>query len=444
MNKLIIFVNDVVKPFLQQKERQRFLTGALSAFILQIFGVGGAYLIQVLLANWMDGAEFGSYIYTYNWANLLAIFGGLGLTLSVLKFVPDYIANNDWGRLRGAILAFSIIVVVGSIGISTLAYIMFSLFPPKDILLITLLLGLLMIPLVALSVLYTEILRGMDFIIFAYAPLSVGQHILLIIFAGGVFYALNNLFSYQVVMLWGIVLSLIVLFQIITILHKLPIESRGVSRIYELKEWMQTSLPMLFIRGASVLMDRIDILMVGFLLGAVPTGIYAVASRTANLTSFALSAVNAVTAPRISPLYNQGKMDELERIAKRATIISMSVSLVFFIGLVLAADLLLSFFGPEFLVGKQILIILGVAQLINASVGPVGFLMHLTNHQNISGRIYGISVVLNCVLNLLFIQGLNMGIEGAAWGTAITLVFQNLWMLWAVRQNLNINPLPFG
>lgn len=207
---------------------------------------------------------------------------------------------------------------------------------------------------------------------------------------------------------------------------------------------MQTSLPMLFIRGASVLMDRIDILMVGFLLGAVPTGIYAVASRTANLTSFALSAVNAVTAPRISPLYNQDKMDELERIAKRATIISMSVSLVFFIGLVLAADLLLSFFGPEFLVGKQILIILGVAQLINASVGPVGFLMHLTNHQNISGRIYGISVVLNCVLNLLFIQGLNMGIEGAAWGTAITIVFQNLWMLWAVRQNLNINPLPFG
>lgn len=444
MSRIITFINNTIAQVLKQDEKRRFFAGAFNVFVLQIIGVAGAYILQALLANWMSGTDFGSYIYTYNWANLLAVFGGFGLTLSVLKFVPDYLDQAEWGRLKGVIFTFSVSVVLGSLLVGILAIIFFYLFPPQDIHQMTLLVGLLMTPLVGLSVLYMEILRGMDVIFFAYAPLRVGQHVLLIVSASIVFIVFKDLVSFQVILLWGLVLLLIVLFQTVIIFRRMPNESKQVKRVYEVKHWFRTSLPMLLIRGASVLMDRVDILMVGMLLGAVPTGIYAVASRTAGFTSFALTAVNAVTAPRISPLYNQGKMEELEQIAKRATILSLGISFIVFIVLVILSDFLLSIFGPEFRAGKQILIILGIAQLINAAVGPVGFLMHLTNHQVTSGKIYGVSVFINIGLNLIFIRGFNMGIEGAAWGTAITLVIQNLWMLSEVRKNLNINPLPIG
>ncbi len=148
MSRIMTSINNTIAQILNQREKRRFFAGAFNVFILQIMGVGGAYVIQALLANWMSGTDFGSYIYTYSWVNLLAVFGGFGLTLSVLKFVPHYLDQADWGRLKGIIFTFSISVLLGSLLVGLLASIFFYLFPPQDIHQITLLAGLLMTPLV--------------------------------------------------------------------------------------------------------------------------------------------------------------------------------------------------------------------------------------------------------------------------------------------------------
>lgn len=423
-------------------EQRRFLWGAASVFIIQIGGVGSAYIFQALLARWMSAAPFGDYIYAYNLARLLAFFGTVGLTLSVLKFIPDYLASKDWARLHGTINAFSIITIVASLVLGIAAIIILSIFPPSDVDLTTLNIGLLLTPLIALTALYVEMLRSIGSVINAYAPLNIGQNVLMIVFAGGFSLVTGGLLNVQAIALLGIVLLLIAIYQIAMIFRGLPPMAKGVKAAYDVGTWVRVSLPMLLIRGFQVIMERMDIVVIGFMLGAVEVGIYNVASRGANLLSFSLSAVSAITAPRMSPLYNEGRLEELERIVKRAALLSLVISGVFFVGLVIFANFLLSIFGDDFLVGRNTMVILAIGQLVNAFAGQGGYLLHLTGHQNISGRIYFVSMIMNIVLNIVLIP--IYGYEGAALGTSLTAIVQNVWVYFEIRRRLHINPLPIG
>lgn len=442
MSQLSTMFEKVMTTLRTPGETRKFLTGAGSVFILQIMGVAAAFIMQAFLARVMSQKFFGDYTFAYNQARLLAYFGTVGLTLSVLKFVPDYIASKDWARLRGTINAFSIITVVASFALGIAAIIVFAIFPPSDVDLTTLNIGLLLTPLIALTALYVEMLRSMGSVVKAYAPLNVGQNVLMIVFAGGFTLISGGLLNVQAIALLGLVLLLIAIYQIAMIMRGLPPMAKGVKAAYDVGTWIRVSLPMLLIRGFQVIMERVDIVVIGFMLGAVEVGIYNVASRGANLLSFSLSAVSAITAPRMSPLYNEGRLEELERIVKRAALLSLAISGLFFIGLVIFANLLLSIFGEEYLVGRNTLMILAIGQLVNAFAGQGGYLLHLTGHQNISGRIYFVSMIMNIVLNIVLIP--IYGYEGAALGTAFTAIVQNVWIYIEVRRRLHINPLPIG
>jgi len=421
-------------------EQRKFITGAGSVFILQIVGVAAAFVMQAFLARVMTPKEFGDYSYAYNQARLLAYFGSVGLTLSVLKFVPDYLASKNWAKLRGVINAFTIVTILASLALGIAGIIIFAIFPPSNIDMTTLSIGLLLTPLIALTSLYVEVLRSMGHVVKAYGPLNVGQNVGMIVFAGAFTVISGGLMNMQAISLLGVTLLLIAAYQLFSILQGMPKQSRGVKPEYDLRTWVVTSLPMLLIQGFQVIMERVDIVIIGFMLGAVPVGIYNVASRGANLLSFSLSAVSAITAPRMSPLYNEGKLEELERIVQRAALISLAISSVFFIGLVIFAGFLLSLFGEEYIIGRNTLMILAVGQLVNAFAGQGGYLLHLTGHQNISGRIFGISMVFNVVGNIALIP--IFGYEGAALATAATAILQNTWIYIEVRRRLHINPLP--
>jgi len=443
MSQMSVVFEKVMTILRTPGEQRKFLTGAASVFIIQIAGVGSAYVLQVLLARWMGAEPFGDYIYAYNWARLLAAFGGVGLTLSVLKFLPDYIAEKDWGRLRGLINAFSTIVFGASSLLAAGALLLFIAFPPQDVDATTLYIGLLTTPLFALTLLFVEMIRGMGHVRLAYTPLSFGQNALMIVAAGLTLLLTGTLTNVIAISLLGGVTLGIVVFQVITILRKLPIVARGAKAVYEVKHWLRTSFPMLLIQSFDIIMDRVDVLIVGLVLGAVPTAIYAVASRSAALAIFPLVAVNSMTAQRISPLYNAGRMGELSQLVKRATALSIVGTLVICAGLIVLSYPLLFIFGEEFVVGQRTLIILVIGQFMNAATGPVSYLLSMTGHQKVNGRIYGIVLAVNITLNLSFLTFTDLGIEGVAIATASAIALRNVILYFEVRRRLNISTLPF-
>ncbi len=87
---------------------------SLMAIVLQIAGVLLAYLVEVLLAQWMGRKEYGIYAYVISWSLLLAIPAGLGLPRAVLRFICEYKVKEEWGLFRGLLLSsWQLTVAVG-------------------------------------------------------------------------------------------------------------------------------------------------------------------------------------------------------------------------------------------------------------------------------------------------------------------------------------------
>jgi O-antigen/teichoic acid export membrane protein len=105
-------------------------------------------------------------------------------------------------------------------------------------------------------------------------------------------------------------------------------------------------------------------------------------------------------------------------------------------------EIVLGLFGQEFIGAYDALIILAVGQTINALAGSVGFLLTMTQYQQIAVIVIGVSTLLNIGLNAIMIP--KWGIEGSAFATAISVVFWNVTLFFFVVKKINVNASIFS
>ncbi len=412
------------------------------AFVLQ---TGGAMLIygsQVLLARWLGAASFGDYAYASGWTQLLAVFGALGMSLCMLKFLPEYVAAHDWPHVKGVLRAFRLIALgVGGVLGGAVA-LTFAAVSPAHVNLAVLTVGLVGVPFFALKNVQMDALRSLDDVTTAYGLPYIVQPMLLIVGVGVLYTLRGSLTALQGVLVLLGALLIVSALQAWVLRRRIGARLRDVRPAYALRDWLRTALPLLVVDGATIAMSRVDLLIVGLTLSAAQTGVYAAVARAASLVSFVLYAVNAVTAPRIAPLYRAGDRAGLQRLVTLATALSLSLALGMALGMIAFAGPLLHLFGAEFVRGREALIILTLGHFANAASGPVNELLHLTVHQRASSVIALGGVVLSVALNMALIP--RWGIEGAAVGTALAMVAQNVTLYVFVRRKLGINTLAFG
>ena len=425
----------------QQDMLATLARGAGIAFVIQATGTGLRYLTQVLLARWMGASEYGVYAYAFTWANLLSVFATLGFTTGVLRFVPEYLTKRDWAHLRGLIrrvrqLVFLAGIVLAAVGGLVL---LFLRSPQMDV--SALLLGMGLVPLLALMSVQTEMVRGTQRIALAYAPPMLLQPVLALGTAFFVLKALGALTGVATIGAFTLAVLVVLAVQSRGLIRVLPREALLAPPSYETSGWLRVSLPLLLVSGSLIVLNQADILMIGFFLGPREAGIYTAATKTAALVSFVLVAVNAIAAPMISELHAKGDREKLQEMVSAAARWMFWPSLGVTLGLVLFGGAVLGFFGAEFSEGYLALVLLALGQLVNASVGPVGYLMSLTGHQDLSARVYGLSALVNVGLNALLIP--IWGLLGAAVATMVAMVLWNVWLYGLVGRLLGIRPLAF-
>ena len=191
-----------------------------------------------------------------------------------------------------------------------------------------------------------------------------------------------------------------------------------------------------------VVIQRSDLILVGAMVGTEEAGIYNAATRTAALVSFILSAVNAIVAPTIAKLYAEEKHEALKKLARKVAQFVFWPTLLISIVLAAGSGFILSLFGSEFVEGRPILIILILGQLTNASVGSVGYFMNMTGHQDQSAKVFGVSAIINILLNIIGIYF--FGAIGAAIATAVSMVIWNVWLYRLVKDILDIDSSIFS
>lgn len=172
-----------------------------------------------------------------------------------------------------------------------------------------------------------------------------------------------------------------------------------------------------------VLLNKIDIIMLGVMLEDYEVGLYAAAYSLAFLVLVVLQVINLVIAPEIAAAHANSDETKVKKLLFRSCWIGGGMALPLFIGLFFFPSFLLSFFGDQFVEGKIALQLLATGMLINALFGSVGSYLMMSGHERLFAWIMLLATFLSVVL-LIFLIPI-YGINGAAFVVSLTMLLWN-------------------
>ena len=414
-----------------------FARGVSLTFLIQIAGVVLAYSLNVLLARWMGASEYGVYTYVFSWAMLLSTPAGLGLNTAVLRFIPQYRAEEKPGLLLGMATQSRRLTLGAGALIALTGCAVAALFASPDYA-VPLVIGLWTIPLIALMYLYQGTSRALRRVVVAFAPPLVMRPLLLIGGSFALFVAFGQIDSRQVLAVAVVGLVIVVLFQGLALRGDLSSETKDVRPERHSREWLGVAAPLLVSSGLGMLMAQTGVLVLGSVGSPREVGLYGAALKTAMLTSLIITAVNTFTAPMFASLRSQDRMDELQRLLSRAAHMMFWPSLALAVVMVGFSGLVLGLFGEEFVAARAAMIVLIAGQLVAAGAGTVGQLTDLTGYQRQGAWVRGWTTLVCVLLSVALIPF--YGILGAAVASSLSLALKNVWLHRLATRNLGLRP----
>ena len=158
------------------------LRGAGLVVIIRVLASAVGFASVVLLARWMGSSQYGLYSFAIAAMILLAYPSTLGFPGAAVRFVAQHAAEDDWQHVVGFMkmsswLAFGVGLLVAGLGIGVVLVFRSQLDPGYVAPTILALAG---IPIVALSIVRSEAIRGLGWVALAWAPLQLGQPVLLL------------------------------------------------------------------------------------------------------------------------------------------------------------------------------------------------------------------------------------------------------------------------
>lgn len=198
------------------------------------------------------------------------------------------------------------------------------------------------------------------------------------------------------------------------------------------KSILRKGFPLLLISSGGLLMAWTDVIILGIFESEASIGIYTAASKVALVTSLLLVSINAIVAPKFSHLYSTGKLDILEKLAKQTTRLVTFLIIVPTAIFLVYPETILSIFGPGFVKGDNVLMILTLGQFVNVACGSVGYMLVMTNNEFTMRNIILGAALVNVALSLVLVA--TMGMVGVAISTAVSIALWNILALLFVRK----------
>jgi len=191
----------------------------------------------------------------------------------------------------------------------------------------------------------------------------------------------------------------------------------------ELRRFYNHATPIALSSIGKIFQNRVDIVLVGFLLTATSTGIYNVVLVLVAITWIPLRSFNQLLPPVASDLYSSGRQSVLSAVYTAVTRLLFTVVLPLVSVLVVFGREILAIFGPEYVAGYVPLVIYLAGVIVGSAVGATGWLLMMTDHQYLRMILDWLLAGTNVVLTYLFV--LEFGLAGAALGTSVAYAVQN-------------------
>lgn len=395
--------------------------------------VKGLYLISqfgtnVILARILGPGDFGRYAMVLAIVSMIAIAAQLGFPQSIVRLVAVYKVESRYSLLRGLLVRSVQTVSIASlllILISALLVVKFGVGGQTDSRLI--LIGLILIPLLALTEVVSCALQGMGHVILGQLPSQVIRSVALISFVGiGYFFFSSFGPVYALTAnVGGAFFALISGFFILR--DQFTKKFGGTVAETDMKVWVAQAIPFFFLTSAQVIAYQIDVILIAGLADHEQVGLYRVSVQIAESLAVVLMAVTVILAPRLAQLHAVGDWVGIQRLLVLAHRFAILALLPLALTVGLWSDVLLTtLFGRQYEPAAVSLVILVVGKLLSAPICFVGLALCMFGMAKLAILATVMTAGTCIVLNILLIP--KIGIVGAAVAAGFGGVFVNLIM----------------
>jgi O-antigen/teichoic acid export membrane protein len=407
------------------------------AFGIRIFSAVIAFVSQVLLARWMGSFEYGIFVLVWTTMIIAGNLACLGFHTSIIRFIPEFRAKHMMEELRGILVASRVFVLIASTLIAGAGALGIWLLSPhvETYYVVPFILGVICMPMIALSDLLQGISRANAWAFSALSPTYITRPVLILACMAGAL-----LLGYEANAVTAVIAAILATYattiaQLVSVTTRVDRRvPRGPIRVH-LWTWFAISLPIFLVESFFFLLTNADVLMVGFFMDPDSVAVYFAAVKTLALVHFVYFAVKAGVAQRYAAITHDDP-ERLAAFARETVSWTFWPSVLMALVVIVLGEPMLALFGPEFTAGYPLLFLLVCGVVARAAVGPAESLLTMSGNQNICAAVYALTLALNIFLSVLLIPA--MGLWGAAIATTLSMVFEASALSFTVWRRLGI------
>jgi len=176
--------------------------------------------------------------------------------------------------------------------------------------------------------------------------------------------------------------------------------------------------------SAAILVNRIDVLMLGHYLKIENVAFYTVAFFMASLIEIPARSILQIVKPLLAKAWSDGDVNEIATLYRKTSINQMIIGLLLFIGIWMSIDDVLTFVPEKYQGIQMVFFYVGLAKLIDVSAGVNGTIIATSDKYRFDLYINLFLILVTVITNVIFIP--KYGIQGAAMATALALFIHNV------------------
>ena len=206
----------------------------------------------------------------------------------------------------------------------------------------------------------------------------------------------------------------------------------------EVKQQLRYGMWVLSGGGAAILVSRFDMLMIEHYLDLKQVAYYGLAFFIGSVIKVPSRSVESISSPLIASSFKENDLGNIQTIYSKTSINLLIIGSILFLCISLNINDILSILPEKFSKGRFVIIIIGIAQLINLTAGLHGLiLLHSSYYRSIvyfNIFLFAVTFITNVLLIPIY------GINGAAMATLISIFLFNTVRMLYVYYQLSMHP----
>jgi O-antigen/teichoic acid export membrane protein len=414
--------------------------GVSTTLALQLTSRGLAFLTILLLSRTLGATGYGQYAYIMACIGILGSLAAFGMPQTVAREVAAFHASHNFSGITGITFFALLLGMITSCALAILYSLYYAISVEASITAVSgVFLAAFLLPLNVLTGALGGVQQGLKRISSAQFPAAIVVPLVLLLCLLFTYRETQQVLTVRAAVAFTVAGSAVALAVAVSLtLIAVRRERHGSSapRQLDVRRWLSTGFMVALMSSLASVQAQVDIIMLNWLAGPESTGLFHVATRSAQLLSFLLSALIVPLGPIVAELYARDDRQALKNVVNGTIRLVFAATLPLAVILILAGEPYLALFGSAFKEGSTALAILAIAQLVNVGAGPVQMLLVMTGQPQHAAKWLAASSLANVGLNLVLVP--SFGLEGAAVATATSVVIWNVALQYETRKRLGI------